>query len=498
MPEAGDRPAAGLAEGFHGDIVAPGDPRYDDARKVWNGSIDRRPALIARPTGVADVVKAVRFAHEHDLLVAVRGGGHSIAGHSTCDGGLVIDLGAMKGVWLDLAARRARVQPGIVWKELDRETQEFGLAVTGGLISSTGVAGFTLGGGIGYLHRRCGLACDNLVSAEVVTADGSFVRASEDENPDLLWAVRGGGGNFGIVTSFELALHPVGPQIVGGLLFYGGDRLPDVLGFFRDFYAEAPETLILVALARLAPPAPFLPEHVHGRPIVVLGVGFAGPPGDEAERVLAPLRALGTPIADLVGPRPYVELQSLLDAAWTPGLQNYWKAEYLSALPDAAIEVLADHLQTITSPLSDFKLPYLGGAVSRVGEDDTAYGHRDAPFIVNINARWTEPQDADRHTEWARSLWRSVQPWSAGGTYTNFMSADDGDRVPDSYGPAKYARLAGIKARYDPGNFFRLNQNIVPATALQTAVLPQLPGWVDLKSTRQGSHLTQARTGGRQ
>lgn len=457
--------AVGLADSFHGEILTPGDPGYDDVRRVWNASIDRQPALIVRPWGVADVMAAVRFGRERDLLVAVRGGGHSIAGHSTCDGGLVIDLGLLKGIRIDPSARRAEVQPGVVWKELDRETQAFGLAVTGGLISSTGIAGFTLGGGIGWLQRRCGLACDNLLSADLVTADGSFLRASEDENADLLWALRGGGGNFGIVTSFELGLHPIGPEIVAGLVFYPAERVPEVLGFFRDFYAEAPDALTLAAVLRKAPPAPFLPEHVHGQPIVVIGAVYAGAPGHQADRALAPLRGLGRPIVDLVAARPYVQMQSILDASWTPGFQNYWKSEYLSGLPEGAIEVLADHLATITSPLSDFKFPYLGGAVGRVGENDTAYGHRDAPFILNINARWTDPQDSDPHIEWARGLWQAMQPYSGGGTYTNFMSADDAARVPDAFGSAKYARLARIKGQYDPTNFFRLNQNIEPEGA---------------------------------
>jgi len=446
---------------FQGQVIRPQDAGYQDARRIWNASIDRLPAIIVRPVGVADVIAAVRIARERDLLVAVRGGTHSIAGYSTCDDGMVIDLSGMKGIRVDPQRRRAYVEPGVVWQELDRETQAFGLAVTGGLISSTGVAGFTLGGGVGWLHRRYGLACDNLISAKLVTADGSTVVASDDANPDLLWALKGGGGNFGIVTSFEFALHSVGPEITGGLIFYPGERAAEVMGFFRDFYEQASDSVTLACVLRLAPPAPFLPQEVHGTRVVAIAGVHAGSLED-AERELKPLKDFGQPIADLMVPRPYTQMQTLLDASWTPGFQNYWKAEFLTGLPDGAIDVMVEHLASITSPLSDFKLPYLGGAIGRVGEDATAYGHRDAPFILNINSRWTDANDSERHIEWTRSLWNAVQPYSAGGTYTNFMSEDEADRVEDSYGKAKYRRLVEMKRRFDPANFFRLNQNIIP------------------------------------
>ncbi|MFN2526418.1 MAG: FAD-binding oxidoreductase [Actinomycetota bacterium] len=447
---------------FEGEVIGPAHPAYEEARRVWNASIDKYPALVVRPLDVKDVAAALHFARDKDLIVAVRGGSHSVAGFSTCDGGLVIDFSAMKGVRIDAEQRRAYVGPGAVWGEVDPLTQASGLAVTGGLISSTGVAGFTLGGGIGWLQRRLGLACDNLLSADVVTADGSRLHASEDENSDLFWALRGGGGNFGIVTSFEFQLHPVGPEIRAGLRMWPGDRATDVLTMYRDYFAGAPGDLTLAAVLRLAPPAPFVPAEFHGKPIVGLAVVYVGPP-EKADEVLAPIDALGEPIVDLVAPRPYIEMQTLTDAAWGPGFQNYWKAEYLSGLPDEAIAVLVDFLGTITSPLSDFKFPYLGGAIGRVGEDDTAYGHRDAPFILNINSRWADPEDSDRHIEWTRALWQAMQPYSGGGTYTNFMSADDGDRIEDSYGSAKYQRLAELKRRYDPTNLFRLNQNIQPS-----------------------------------
>jgi FAD/FMN-containing dehydrogenase len=449
-----------LPRSFAGAIIGPAHPEYEEARRVWNHSIDRHPALIVRPTGVADVLAAVRFAREQDLLVAVRGGSHSVAGFSTCDDGIVIDLSGMKGIWVDPGARRARVQAGTVWAEVDRETQAFGLAVTGGLISSTGVAGFTLGGGIGWLQRKLGLACDNLVAADVVTADGRLVRASAEGDADLLWALCGGGGNFGIVTSFDFALHPVGPEVYGGLVMFPAERAVEVLTFFRDFYDRASDDLALAAVLRLAPPAPFVPEPFHGKPIVALGGMHAGSL-EEAEAALAPVKQLG-PVADVMGPRPYTQMQSMLDASWLAGFQNYWKSEYLTGIPDGAIDVLVESLGTITSPLSDFKIPYLGGAIGRVGDTDTAYGHRGAPFIVNINARWADPDDAERHVAWTRELWRALQPYSAGGTYTNFTSADDVDRTRGSYESASFARLVELKRRYDPDNLFRLNQNIPP------------------------------------
>ena len=450
------------AQHFAGEIVRPGDPEYDEARKVWNGSIQRDPAVVVRPTGTSDVIAAVAYAREHKLELAIRGGSHSIAGFSTTDGGMVIDLSRMKGIRIDPQKRRAHVQGGVLWKELDRETQEFGLAVTGGLISSTGVAGFTLGGGIGWIQRKHGLACDNLKSADVVTVDGSFVHVSESENSELFWALRGGGGNFGIVTSFEFELHPVGPEVMAGLMFFPGERAKEILTFYRDFYELASNEVTLAAVLRLAPPAPFLPEEFHGKPIIALAGMHAGSLQQAAED-LSSVKKLTEPIADLMTPRTYVQMQTMLDASWQPGFQNYWKAEYLKGLPDTAIDVLVAHLATITSPLSDFKIPYLGGAISDVPENDTAYGHRDAPMILNINARWSDASDADRHIAWTRDLWEAMQPYSGGGTYTNFTSVDDQDRTPDSYGEAKYRRLSELKRRYDPENVLHLNQNILPA-----------------------------------
>jgi FAD/FMN-containing dehydrogenase len=454
-----DRELLRLRKRIRGAVVEPGDPGYEAVRRVWNGSIDRYPRLVVQCRTVSDVVAAVECARSADLIVAVRGGGHSIAGFSTCDGGIVIDLSPMKRVAVDPERRRVQAEGGVVWGELDRATQAFGLAVTGGLVSSTGIGGFTLGGGLGWLMREQGLTCDSLVSAEVVTAEGRRLRASTTENADLLWGLRGGGGNFGIVTSFEIEVHEVGPDIVGGFRFYPGDRAEDVLRVFRDVSGEAPDALQLGVVLRLAPPAPFIPESFHGKPVAAIGACYAGPI-DDAWRALEQLDALGTPLADLLGVTPYTSLQTMLDAAWAPGLQNYWKAEYLKEVSDAAAAVLVDGLHSITSPLSDFKVFALGGALARVAEDATAYSHRDAPFVLNINARWSNAGEADRHVAWTSSLWDAMQPFSAGGGYTNWMGNEGTDRLRAAYGERTFERLVDLKRRYDPTNFFRLNQNI--------------------------------------
>ena len=461
-----DRQLVRFRERLLGDVVTPGDEAYEAARRVWNASIDRHPRLIVQCRTVGDVLAAVEFARLTDLPAAVRGGGHHIAGFSTCDDGMVIDLSPMKDVSVDPRARRARVQGGVVWGELDRATQDFGLAVTGGLVSSTGIAGFTLGGGLGWLMRKHGLTCDRLVAADVVTPGAEVVRASVAENADLLWGLRGGGGNFGIVTSFEYELHEVGPDLVGGYRFYPGERAGDVIRLFRELSREAPDELQLGLVLRLAPPAPFLPEAVHGRPVAAIGACYAGSIED-AWQALKPLDALGAPLADLLRVAPYTSLQTMLDAAWAPGFQNYWRAEYLRELPDAAADVLLDALHSITSPLSDFKVFTLGGAIARVPEEATAYSHREAPLVLNINARWSDGGDSGRHMAWTRSLWDAMQPFSAGGGYTNWMGNEGPDRIRAAYGERKFDRLVALKTRYDPTNFLRLNQNIPPSMLLR-------------------------------
>jgi FAD/FMN-containing dehydrogenase len=450
-----------LREGVRGDVVVPGDPFYDEARAVWNGMIDKRPALILRAVGVADVLAAVQFARSQDLELAVRGGGHSLPGFSTSDGGMVLDLGRMKGIRIDPVRQRAVAEAGVTWREFDHETQAFGLAVTGGLVSSTGVAGFTLGGGIGWLMRRYGLTCDNLIAADVVTADGRLVRASADENPDLFWGLRGGGGNFGVVTSFEFQLHRVGPTVLAGPIFYPGDQAAEVLSGYRDYASTLPDDMTTLANLASAPPLPFLPPDVHGKPIVVVVGVYAGSPDDGMD-LAAPLRRLGTPIADLLGPMPYATIQSLLDPLYAAGARNFFKSGYLANMPDDSIETLTRFQLAAPSPSSEIHLHQFGGAVARVADGETAFGSRSAPWVVNTVARWTDPSTDDVQMAWARDLYAALEPYCASGTYVNFLSAGD-DRVREAYGPEKYERLARLKENWDPTNLFRLNQNVQPA-----------------------------------
>lgn len=447
---------------FRGPLIQPGDDGYDAARAVWNGMIDRRPALIARCTGVADVMEAVRFARERELLVAVRGGGHNVAGTAVCDGGLVIDLSPMKGIRVDPVGRRAWAQPGVLWGELDRETQAFQLATTGGIVTHTGIAGLTLGGGLGWLMRKHGLTVDNLAAAEVVTAEGELLRASAEERADLFWGLRGGGGNFGIVTGFEYRLHPLGPLVLAGPVFYPLERADAVLRAYRDAVRDAPDDLATIVVLRRAPRAPFLPDWLHGRPVVMVAVCYAGPLAT-GEDVVRPLRSLGDPLLDLVGPKPYTAHQSMFDVSVPHGWCYYWKSWDLEELSDAAIGILVEGTRALTSPLSYTIIFQLGGAVSRVPEAAMAYSHRHLNFSVNINAVWQAGDPApERHIQWARDLYAALEPLAPGGVYVNFLGDEGAARVRAAYGPEKYARLAALKARYDPTNFFRLNQNIPP------------------------------------
>jgi FAD/FMN-containing dehydrogenase len=455
-----------LAESFRGELVLSTSPGYDAARRIWNGAIDRHPACIARCTGVADVVGAVRFARERDLLVAVRSGGHGVAGHAVCDGGLVIDLSPMKGIRVDQHARTARAQAGVLWGEFDRETQLHGLATVGGIVTHTGIAGLTLGGGLGWLTRKYGATVDNLLSVDVVTADGNLVTASADENPDLFWGVRGGGGNFGIATSFEYRLHEVGPIVLAGPVFHSLEDGPEVLRFYRQFAAAAPDELTTIFELSMAQPLSFLPAEVHGHPIVMVGACYAGEP-QEALEVVRPLKEFGNPIADLLEPRPYLALQSMFDPFVPHGWHRYWKAVELPPLTDDAIDTLVEHASAQTSPKSYCIVFQLGGALSRVGRDETAFTQRDATHNVNINAVWT-PDDADneRHIRWARDYFAALQPHARDRVYLNFLGDEGPDRVRQAYGAANYSRLAELKAKHDPDNFFRLNQNIRPGRAI--------------------------------
>jgi FAD/FMN-containing dehydrogenase len=451
-----------LADSFTGALLTPGDAGYDEARRVWNGAIDRHPALIARCANVADVVAALRHARERGLVVAVRGGGHGVAGLAVCDDGVVIDLSAMRGIAVDPATRTARAQAGVLWGELDAATQEHGLATVGGIVTHTGIAGLTLGGGIGWLMRRYGATVDNLLAAEVVTADGDVVRASAEEEPELFWGLRGGGGNFGIVTSFEYRLHALGPTVLGGPIFHALEDGPEVLRFYRDYIAEAPDELTTIVMLRQAPALPLVPAELHGRPVVMVTACYAGPV-ERGEQVLAPLRRFGRPLVDAVGPCPYVELQSVFNAGVPHGWHYYWKSWELPPLQDAAIDTLVEQARRITSPRSYVIVFQLGGALARVGEHDTAFGQRDAAHDVNINAVWL-PGDAarDEHVRWARECYAALEPFATGRTYVNFLADEGQQRVRAAYGEERYARLVALKRVHDPDNVFRLNQNIDP------------------------------------
>ena len=454
------RLVAGLRTRFRGALLRPGEEGYDETRRVWNGAIDRRPALIARCVGSDDVIEAVRFGREHDFLVSVRGGGHAVAGHGVCDDGLMIDLSLMKATRVDPGARTVRAAGGLLWSEFDRATQRFGLATTGGVISHTGVAGLTLGGGLGHLMRRFGLTVDNLRSVDLVTADAQAMRVDADVEPELFWGLRGGGGNFGIATTLEYRLHPVGPIVLGGPVFWPITDAPAVLRFLRDFTPEAPDELGITIALRLAPPMPFLPPEQYGKPVLALILVWSGDP-KEGARALGALRGIGSPLADVVRPVPYVALQSLLDGGAAHGIHYYWKSHRLPALSDQVIDTLIDRVGCITSPLSQIGGWAVGGAVGRVGPEATAVGDRGTGFEVNVTAAW-QPSDADpeRHVQWVRDGWNALQP-HASGVYVNFLSDEGPAGVQTAYGD-RLTRLVALKDRFDPTNFFRLNGNIPP------------------------------------
>jgi hypothetical protein len=453
-----------MMDGFRGRLITPDHTEYDSARAVWNGAVDRRPRLVARCSGTADVAAAVRFARDHDLEFAVRGGGHNVGGTAVCDGGIVVDLSAMRAVWVDPAGRTALVQGGALWGDVDHETQAHGLATTGGIVSHTGVAGLTLGGGIGHLMRSHGLAVDNLLAAEVVTADGGIVRVSADEHPDLFWALRGGGGNFGVVTSFRFALHPVGPTVLAGPVFWAAEDTTAVLRFYRDFIVEAPDELGTVVRLGTVPPLPVIPEELHWRPAIAVACCWAGAMG-EGERAVRELRRFGTPLVDLISPTPYLAFQTALDDTVPHGWHYYWKATNLAGLSDDVISVLAGHAYTAGSPRSYAALFHIGGAVARVPRDATAYAGRDVGHTMSIDGVWL-PEESGEHaaaeTAWAPRFLQALQPHRAG-VYVNFLDADDDtSRVREAYGDPIYRRLADVKAKYDPDNAFHHNKNICP------------------------------------
>jgi FAD/FMN-containing dehydrogenase len=457
----GDATIGELAAAVRGRVIRRGDEEYDEARAVWNGSHDRRPALIVKCAGAADVMKAVEFGCSQDLRIAVRGGSHSIAGFSTVDDGLVIDLSEMTAVSVDPGRQRAYVQGGATWADVDHETQAHGLAVTGGLVSTTGVGGFTLGGGIGWLLRKYGLACDNLVSADVVTADAQLVHASADENTDLFWALRGGGGNFGIVTAFEFQLHAVGPTVLAGLLFFPPEDARRILTGWRELTAKAPDELTSLVNLTTAPPVPFLPESVHGKPIVAIGAMHSGSPA-EAEEVVAPLRTLAEPIFDHLGPVPYAAMQQALDPLWGKGAQNYFTSALIDTLSDQAIDELLARWAAKGSPNSEVHVHHVGGAMARISPDATAYSHRSAPYLINVVARSVTPEGFEAEIAWARSARSAVSAYGSDAMYVNFTGDAEPDKVRASYPRDTFRRLVEVKRRYDPTNMFRLNQNISP------------------------------------
>ena len=450
-----------LKRNISGQVVLPHDAAYDDARKIWNAMIDKRPALIVRCASTSDVVRAVNFARENTLVLAVRGGGHNIAGSATCDDGIVIDLSRMKAVSVDPGTRRATVEGGATLADFDAAAQAHGLATPLGINSTTGVAGLTLGAGFGWLSRKYGMTIDNLESAEVVTAAGEVVRASATEHPDLFWALRGGSGNFGVVTRFEFRLHAVGPNVLSGLIVYPFAQAKQVLQQYREFVAKAPDELSVWVVVRKAPPLPFLPEQVHGTEILALALLYAGDPS-QGELLVEPLRKFGTPVGEHVGVQPYTAWQQAFDPLLTPGARNYWKSHNFSKLDDKLFDAVIEYIGKLPSPQCEIFFGAIGGATTRPAPDSAAYAHRDAQFVMNVHGRWDDPADDERCMRWARDFYKASAPFASSGVYVNFLTADEADRVRSAYGP-NYDRLAQVKRTYDPANLFRTNQNIQPA-----------------------------------
>jgi len=450
--------------GFSGQLIRPGDGEYDDARRVFNAMIDRSPVLIARCANADDVAAAVGLARDQDLPLSVYGGGHGVTGSAVCDAGVCVDMRGMKEIDVDPDARTARAEAGLTWGELDAATQEHGLAVTGGRMSETGVAGLALGSGSGWLERKIGFTCDNMVEAEVVTADGRQVRASEDENPDLFWGLRGGGGNFGVVTAFRFRLHPVGPIVLGGMLMYPAAMAGELVRFYRGFMTEAPDEVGSALAFITAPPEEFVPEPVRGQPVCGVIVCYAGSVED-GEEALRPLREFGPPGIDMVAPMPYVAIQQLINPGNPKGMQNYWSADFLADLPDEAVDTLVEHATKPVSPLTQILLIPGGGAIARVDDDASAIGQRKAPWNVHFLSLWPDPADDERNIAYTRAISTAMKPWTTGQVYLNFIGDEGQERVESAFGADKFARLQKLKAKWDPTNLFRHNQNIPPATS---------------------------------
>lgn len=451
----------GLKMRLRGSVLLPGDVGYEESRTVWNAMIDRRPVAVARCLGSADVIACVQFARDNDILLCIKGGGHNIAGLATADGVLMLDLSLMRGVWVDPQNKVAHAQAGCLLGDVDRETQVHGVATVLGFVSLTGIAGLTLGGGFGYLTRRWGWTSDNVVGMNVVTADARLARASSDENADLFWGLRGGGGNFGIVTGIDYALFPVGPEIVGGLVAWPASEAPRVLELYRTLAATAPPELTLVALMRPAPPAPWLPKEMHGKPIVAMLACYSGRP-EEGEKVVAPIKAFGKPVGDVLVRRPYAQMQSLLDATQPKGRRYYWKSEYLPRIDPALCEKVIEHAAKIRSPHSAVILFQIEGALNQLGEEHSPVGNRDARYVLNIAASWENAGDDPANIDWARDAWNEMKSFSTGGTYINFLTEDESpERIKAALGKG-LERLAEVKAKWDPRNVFRTNRNITP------------------------------------
>jgi FAD/FMN-containing dehydrogenase len=448
---------------LRGDLITPGDEGYDEVRQIWNGMHDKRPGLIARCTGVADVIDAVNFARTHNLLVAVRGGGHNVAGSASCDGGIMIDLSLMKGVRVDPEARLVHAQGGATWGDVDRETQVFGLATPGGVVSTTGIAGLTLGGGLGWLRRKHGLSIDNLISVDIVTADGQFHTASETRNADLFWGIRGGGGNFGVVTSFEYRLHPVGPMVTLCAPWYAAERATEILPVWRDFMDQAPEEFSSSAFLWTVPVDPSFPEEAHGKRAVILAGVHIGPV-EEGQQFVQPLRELGPRLLDLSGPISWTALQSAFDPFFPKGEQLYYfKSQYLNNLNDETISAIVPRAMNAPQPKVLIVLWHYGGAMSRVGAEDTAFTGRDAPYLFSVDAVWDRPQDTEEVVTYAREFLAAMRPYSPGGLYVNFAGlGEEGENLVKAAYGANYDRLVGLKNKYDSTNVFHLNQNIRP------------------------------------
>ncbi len=447
-----------LKNNVKGQIVLPDDPNYNEVRKIWNAMIDRRPAVIVQCAEADDVPHAISYARENGLEISIRGGGHNIAGSSLCDNGVVIDFSNMTTVSVDAQKRRAYVEPGATLGDFDKAVQAHGLATPAGINSTTGIAGLTLGGGFGWLTRKYGMTIDNLVSAEMVTADGRKIHVSKDENTDLFWAIRGGGGNFGVITQFEFALYPVGPEILAGLLVFPMDQAKQVLEKYREFVKSAPEELNVWVVLRKAPPLPFLPENVHGKEVVVLAIFYAGDIA-EGERLISPLRSFGDAYGEHIGAQPYAQWQQAFDPLLTPGARNYWKSHNFTELSDGALDSMIEFAGKLPSPQCEIFVGLIEGAANRVPSDAMAYGHRDAKFVLNVHGRWDEAAQDKTGIAWARAFFKASLPYASAGAYVNFMTGDEGDRVAAAYG-VNYARLKQIKKKYDPENIFHNNQNI--------------------------------------